>query len=128
MFGLLYPHLTTHLGCVSWEQALILTAGVSGACVVAILFGILTRTHRLLHTYYVRGGWPGMVHHTEKGPQAVCGVCGHHLAVHDRSTGRCCHGTPMDLLAVCIALPLPLPVRAFVQQAGCPCRLRPDRR
>lgn len=122
MFDLVYPYLTTQLGCVSRETALCTVS------VVVTLFGTTARAHRLLNTYYVRGDWPGMVHLDEKGPGAVCGVCGHHLSVHDRSTGRCCYGTPMEVLAVCIALPLPRRVRALVQKPGCACRLRPGGR
>lgn len=125
MFDLLRPHLTTDPAHLGWEHLLLLVAGLCGACVIATLYGTITRAHRLLQTYYVRGDWPGMVHHTETGPGTVCGACGHHLAVHDRATGRCWHGTPMDFLAVCIALPLPRRVRALAQQPGCPCRLRP---
>ncbi|WP_159944606.1 hypothetical protein [Nocardiopsis sp. FR6] len=107
------------LDCVEWEYTLTLTA----LCVTTTLVGIVNRTSRLLNTYYVRGDWPGMVHYSERGPGTLCGVCGHHLAVHDRATGRCCHGIPLDHLAMVIALPMPLLLREVLQQAGCPCRL-----
>ena len=125
MFDLLHSHLAAHLGCVSGKQALALTFGASGVCVATTVFGFITRAHRLLGTYYRAGDWPGREHCAGTGPGTLCGVCGHPLAAHDRATGRCCHGTPMELLAVCIALPLPRSVRATVQQSGCPCRLRP---
>ncbi|GAA1115405.1 hypothetical protein NE857_26055 [Nocardiopsis exhalans] len=130
MFDLLYPYLTAQTG---WSGRgnrpcpRALAVALCGASVAATLCGLTVRAHRLLQTYYVRGDWPGMVHLTEKGPGTVCGVCGHHLSVHDRFTGQCCHGTPMGLLAVCIALPLPRPVRALAQRAGCGCRLHPWR-
>ncbi|WDZ90559.1 hypothetical protein [Nocardiopsis sp. HUAS JQ3] len=111
------------LDCLEWEYALALT----GLCVTVTLIGIVNRTSHLLSTYYVRGQWPGMVHHDERGPGTICGPCGHHLAAHDRATGRCCHGTPLDHLAMIIALPMPLLVRDMLQQAGCPCRLKGKR-
>ncbi|MEE2038921.1 hypothetical protein Q8791_17015 [Nocardiopsis sp. CT-R113] len=108
------------LGCAEWEYTLTLIA----LCVGATLVGIVNRTSRLLDTYYVRGDWPGIVHREDTGPGTVCGPCGHHLAVHDRATGRCCHGTPLDHLALIIALPMPLMFRDLVQAPGCPCRLK----
>lgn len=110
-------------GCLEWEYALVLTT----LCVILSLVGIVNRTRRLLDTYYVRGAWPGMLHPSEKGPGTLCGVCGHHLTVHDRATGRCCYGTPLDHLATIIALPVPLLVRDMLQKAGCPCRLSGSR-
>lgn len=124
MFDLVYPYLASPLSGLSCGQALVGALALSGTSTLFVLLGTLSRTHRLLQIYYVRGDWPGMVHHTEKGPGTVCGACGHHLAVHDRFTGRCCYGTPMELLAVCIALPLPRRVRTLVQQPGCACQLR----
>ncbi|MCY9785166.1 hypothetical protein KIK06_14875 [Nocardiopsis sp. EMB25] len=117
MFDGMWPW--TDLGCVEWEYTVVLVA----LCVTVTLVGVVNRTHRLLRTYYVQNRWPGIVHREDKGPGTVCGVCGHHLAVHDAVTGRCCHGTPLDHLAVIIALPLPLLVRDMVQEAGCACRL-----
>ncbi|NYH51316.1 hypothetical protein HNR06_000905 [Nocardiopsis arvandica] len=111
------------LGCVEWEYALTLTV----LCVTATLVGIVNRTSRLLQTYYVEARWPGVVHREETGPGTVCGLCGHHLAVHDRATGRCCYGTPLDHLAMVIALPMPLVLRDMLQQTGCPCRLNGKR-
>ncbi|WP_159944934.1 hypothetical protein [Nocardiopsis sp. FR6] len=110
-------------GCVEWGYTLTLAV----LCVIATLVGIVNRASRLLRTYYVQARWPGVVHREETGPGTVCGLCGHHLAVHDRATGRCCHGTPIDHLAMVIALPLPLAVRGMLQQAGCPCRLNTRR-
>ncbi|RKS04961.1 hypothetical protein DFP74_0541 [Nocardiopsis sp. Huas11] len=113
----------TDPGCVGWGYALVLAS----LCVIAILVGVVNRTARLLQTYYVEARWPGIVHREEMGPGTICGPCGHHLAVHDRATGRCCHGTPLDRLAVVIALPMPLLLRDMLQQAGCPCRLQVKR-
>jgi hypothetical protein len=111
------------LGYVEWEYALVLAV----LCVTVTLVGVVNRTSRLLRAYYVQNRWPGVVHREETGPGTVCGLCGHHLSVHDRATGRCCHGTPLDHLALVIALPMPLLVRDMVQQAGCPCRLNTRR-
>lgn len=110
-------------GCVEWKYALTLTT----LCVTATLIGTVNRTSRLLDTYYVRGQWPGLFHPSERGPGTLCGQCGHHLTVHDRATGRCCHGTPIDHLAMIIALPMPLLLRDLLQQKGCPCHLTTKR-
>ncbi len=105
--------------CPDWGTALLL----AGACVLVTLAGTVARTARLLDRYYVQGDWPGMVHHSERGPGTLCGHCGHHLTAHDRATGRCCHSLPLDRLAAIITLPMPLPLRGLVQRAGCPCRI-----
>ena len=103
--------------CPGWAYAMVLAT----LCVTATLVGVVNRTHRLLRAYYLEGDWPGMVQHDERGPGTCCEVCGHHLSVHDRGTGRCCYGTPLERVAIILALPLPLLVRDMLQQAGCPC-------
>lgn len=128
MFDFAYLYLTAWLARVSEVPAPLLTVALIGAGTVIALFGIRARVRRLLHTYYVRRDWPGMAHLLEEGPESVCEECEHLLAVHDRNTGRCCVGTGLVLLAVCLALPLPRPVRALVQRPGCACRLRPGGR
>ena len=107
--------------CEGLGYAVVLAA----LCVTATLIGVVNRTNRLLRAYFIDGDWSELVHHP--GPGARCDACGHHLGVHDRSTGRCCYGTAQEHLAVLIALPLPPLVRDMLQQAGCSCRRAPDR-
>ncbi|WP_051415677.1 hypothetical protein [Nocardiopsis sp. CNT312] len=115
MLNGIWPWNTT--ACVGWDYTLALT----GLCVTLALVGTVNRARRLLQDYYVDDGWPGMVHRSERGPGTVCG-CGHHLAVHDKRTGRCCHGIGLDRLALLLALPFPPLVRDMLQEAGCSCR------
>lgn len=128
MIDLFYPHLDSSFDYLAAGRELLRDLLHLGRWAILIVCPLILRVHALLRMIVLPSAWPGMVHFTENGPGTSCESCGHHLAAHDRATGRCCHGTSLDVIAVWIVLPLPRAVRALMQRDGCKCRLRPQGR